>query len=141
LIASDAHRWGTFSRGLRRENAIVKTNEPTMITALRTRLPGLHATWMAAFAGLCLAGTTGCGGFFYALSASDAASKIETAHALGAEKYAPYEYYYAYEHLQKAMEEAASADYGDAMNFAEDAEKYADKAILLSKQAHEGSGR
>ena len=43
--------------------------------------------------------------------------------------------------LWKAMEEASSADYGDAINFASTAEKYADKAILLSKQAHEGSGR
>lgn len=112
-----------------------------MITASRTRPAGLHAWWVVVFAGLCLVGTTGCGGFFYAIDASSAASKIETAHALGAEKYAPYEYYYAYEHLQKAMEEAASADYGDAMTFAEEAEKFADKAITLSKQAHEGSGR
>jgi hypothetical protein len=112
-----------------------------MITAQNKRSGGLPAWWMTALAALCLAGTTGCGGFFYAINASAAASKIETAQALGAEKYAPYEYYYAYEHLQKAMEEAASADYGDAMDFADEAEKYADKAIALSKQAHEGSGR
>ena len=96
---------------------------------------------MAAALGLCLVGTTGCGGFFYAINASSAASKLETAQALGAEKYAPYEYYYAYEHLWKAMEEASSADYGDAIDFASTATKYADKAIVLSKQAHEGSGR
>src|SRR5689334_10381193 len=90
---------------------------------------------------LCLAGTTGCGGFFYAISASSASSKLEQAQALGAEKYAPYEYYYAYEHLWKAMEEASSADYGDAIDYADEAEKAADKAITLSKQAHEGSGR
>ncbi len=96
---------------------------------------------VAAALGLCLVGTTGCGGFFYAINASSAASKIETAQALGAEKYAPYEYYYAYEHLWKAMEEASSADYGDAIDFADEAEKYAEKAIQLSKQAHEGAGR
>jgi len=108
---------------------MVKTNEPR------------RAMVVAAALGLCLVGTTGCGGFFYASNASSAASKLETAQALGAEKYAPYEYYYAYEHLWKAMEEASAADYGDAIDFADAAEKAADKAITLSKQAHEGSGR
>ncbi len=94
-----------------------------------------------AVGGLFLVGGTGCGGFFYAIYVSGAESKLEAAKALGAEKYAPYEYYYAREHLQKAMEEASSADYGDAIDFASDAEKSADKAITLSKQAHEGAGR
>ena len=94
-----------------------------------------------AIAGFALLGGTGCGGFFYAIYVSGAESKLEAARALGAEKYAPYEYYYAYEHLQKAMEEASSADYGDAIDFASDAEKHADKAITLAKQAHEGAGR
>lgn len=88
-----------------------------------------------------LASATGCGGTLYAIKASSAASSLETAQALGAEKYAPYEYYYAHEHLWKAKEEAATADYGDALDFASIAEEYADKAVALSKQAHEGSGR
>ena len=95
---------------------------------------------LGAGAGLCLA-TSGCGNTLYAITANSAASKLETAQALGAEKYAPYEYYYANEHLQKAMEEASSADYGDAIDFADVAEEYAEKAIVLSRQAHEGSGR
>lgn len=85
--------------------------------------------------------TSGCGGTLYAFTANSASSKLETAEALGAEKYAPYEYYYAREHLWKAREEAAAADYGDALDFADVAEEYADKAITLSKQAHEGAGR
>ncbi|HVY46025.1 MAG TPA: DUF4398 domain-containing protein [Minicystis sp.] len=84
---------------------------------------------------------TGCGGTIYAVTAFSAQSKIETAQALGAEKYAPYEYYYAREHLTKAQEEASSADYGDAIDLADEAEKYAEKAITLSKNAHEGAGR
>ncbi len=99
-------------------------------------------SWVVgALAGLCLFGATGCGGFFYAIEATSASSKLETARSLGAEKHAPFEYYYAYEHLQKAMEEAAAADYGDAIHFADTANKYAEKAITLSKQAHEGAGR
>lgn len=96
---------------------------------------------MAAVGGLCLFGTTGCGGFFYAIYANGATSKLEAAQALGAEKYAPYEYYYAQEHLKKAMEEAAAADYGDAIDFADEADTFAEKAVKLSKQAHEGAGR
>jgi hypothetical protein len=96
---------------------------------------------LAVSTALCLVGTTGCGGFFYALDASAAATKLETAKRMGAEQLAPYEYYYAREHLAKAMEEAASADYGDAIDFANTADKYAEKAITLSKSAHEGAGR
>jgi hypothetical protein len=111
----------------------VSTRDPRRSTTSRVVV--------AAAAGLCLVGTSGCGGFFYAIYASGATSKIEAAQALGAEKYAPYEYHYAKEHLKKAMEEASSADYGDAIDLADEAEKHAEKAILLSKQAHEGAGR
>ena len=83
----------------------------------------------------------GCGGTIYAVNASSAEARLEEARALGAEKYAPYEYWYANEHLQKAMEEAANADYGDAIDFADAAEDYANKAIELSKKAHAGAGR
>jgi hypothetical protein len=96
---------------------------------------------LGAVGAVCLVGATGCGNFFYAIYAGGATSKLETAQALGAEKYAPYEYWYAREHLQKAMEEASSADYGDAIDLASEAEKSAEKAIVLSKQAHEGAGR
>jgi len=84
---------------------------------------------------------SGCGGSLYAYKATNASSKLETAKALGAEKYAPYEYYYAEAHLEKASEEAATADYGDAIDFASVAAEYADKAIVLSRDAHEGAGR
>lgn len=88
-----------------------------------------------------LVSATGCGGSIYAITSSSASSKLETAEALGAERYAPYEFWYAKEHLTKAMEEASTADYGDAIKFASTAEEFAEKAIVLSKAAHEGSGR
>ncbi len=84
---------------------------------------------------------TGCGGFLYAINAGGASSKLETAEQLGAEKFAPYEYYFAREHLTKAMEEAAAANYGDALDLVDDADKAAEKAITLSRAAHEGAGR
>jgi len=96
---------------------------------------------LAALGGISLTFAAGCGGSIYAITSSSASSKLETAEALGAERYAPYEFWYAKEHLWKAMEEASTADYGDAIKFASTAEEYADKAIVLAKQAHEGSGR
>jgi len=96
--------------------------------------------------GLCsllglLLSTSGCGGFLYGIYSGGAATKLETAQQLGAEKYAPYEFYFAQAHLTKAMEEAATANYGDAIDLVDDADKAAEKAITLSKQAHEGAGR
>lgn len=95
----------------------------------------------AIFALALLPGVTGCGGVLYSVSVFGAESKLEAAEALGAERYAPYEYWYAREHLQKAKEEAALADYGDAIDFADTAQEFAEKASTLAKQAHEGAGR
>lgn len=94
-----------------------------------------------AFALLVLPSVTGCGGIYYAVNASGAASRVEEAKALGAEQLAPYEYYYAKSHLERAQFEASEASYSDAANFAETAEEYADKAIELSKSARKASGR
>ncbi len=97
-----------------------------------------RSAWALVVIGLV---TTGCGNTIYAIQANSAASKLEEAKALGAEEYAPYEYYYARAHLAKAQTEAAEADYSDASNLAETAEEYADKAITLTRDAHQGGGR
>jgi hypothetical protein len=86
-------------------------------------------------------GTEGCGNAIYAIQVNAASEKVEEAHELGAEQYAPYEYYYAKEHLEKAQTEAAEADYSDAVDLAEASEDSADKAIRLSREAHRGAGR
>jgi len=83
----------------------------------------------------------GCGNTLYAVQANSASSKLEEARELGAEQYAPYEYFYAKEHLQKAQTEAAEADYSDAVDLAEASEQYAEKAIRLTREAHRGAGR
>ena len=88
-----------------------------------------------------LALATGCGNTIYAIQANSASNALEEARELGAEKLAPYEYYYSKEHLEKAQEEAAEADYSDAINFAEESEEYANKAIKLTKEAQRGAGR
>lgn len=71
----------------------------------------------------------GCGGVYYAVSANAASSRIEQARQMGAETQAPYEYYFAREHLRQAQVEAAEASYSDAASYAETAELYAQKAI------------
>jgi len=79
---------------------------------------------------------TGCGGLYYAVEIQSAQARVEQARAMGAEQQAPYEYYYAKEHLRQAQVEAAEASYGDAASYAETAEVYAQKAIdaITTKQ-------
>jgi Domain of unknown function (DUF4398) len=84
---------------------------------------------------LCALVGVGCGGVHYAIAVNSAASRVEEARAVGAEQLAPYEYYYAREHLEQAQVEAAEASYSDAANLAETAEEYARKAIELAQSA------
>jgi len=81
----------------------------------------------------------GCGNTLYSIQASSAAGKLEEARELGAEQSAPYEYFYAKEHLQKAQSEAAEADYGDAVDLAQTSEEYAKKAIRVAREARSGA--
>jgi hypothetical protein len=87
---------------------------------------------VASFALPCL---SGCGGVYYGINAASASSRLEQAKEAGAEKYAPYEYYYAKAHLQQAQIEAAEASYGDAAAYADTAEEYAQKAIEIAQAA------
>ena len=47
----------------------------------------------------------------------------------------------AKEHLDKARTEAAEADYGDAIDLSEEAEKYAEKALVRLRTARSGAVR
>ena len=98
-----------------------------------------RAQWaLVAFGALVL---SACGNTVYAIQANSASNALAEARELGAEKLAPYEYYYAKEHMEKAQLEAAEADYSDAINMAEEAEEFANKAIRLSREAQRGAGR
>jgi hypothetical protein len=77
----------------------------------------------------------GCGGIQYSVVVSAAASRVEEARVLGADQLAPYEYYYAREHLEQAEVEAAEASYSDAVEFAREAEEHAAAAIALAQKA------
>jgi hypothetical protein len=93
-------------------------------------------------AAVCLAGVLqGCGGVYYAVSVNAAQARLEQAREMGAESSAPYEYYYAREHLREAQVHATEASYGDAAAFAETAETYAQKAIDLIQTAKRGEAQ
>jgi hypothetical protein len=77
----------------------------------------------------------GCGGVQYTINVGAASARVEEARAMGADQLAPYEYYYAKEHLEQAQIEASEASYSDASNLAQEAEEYANKAIQLAENA------
>lgn len=109
--------------------------------ALRRVIAALHRGIGVTTLGLGCLLMAGCGSTLYAVQANAASSKLEEARELGAERYAPYEYWFAREHIEKAESEASEADYGDAAHLAAVAEDYADKAIKLARDAHRGAGR
>ncbi len=75
----------------------------------------------------------GCGHAACMLELRHAARLLDNAHALHADESAPYEYYYALAHYEKAHSEAAEADYGDALELAGTSTEYAARAVELSR--------
>jgi len=61
-----------------------------------------------------------------------AAGAVSAAKLAQADRYAPYEYTAAEEYLHKAREEAAYAEYEDAIDFGHKAEELADKARAIA---------
>ncbi|MBX3187668.1 MAG: DUF4398 domain-containing protein [Labilithrix sp.] len=84
---------------------------------------------------------SGCGGIYYTVSMNAAQARLEQARQMGAEQQAPFEYYYAKEHLRQAQVEASEASYSDAAAYADTAELYAQKAIDVLQQAKKGDDK
>jgi hypothetical protein len=103
-----------------------------------TDSPGARRWRRSGWALLVAVVLPGCGNALYAVQASSAEQRFEEARELGAQESAPYEFYMAREHLEKAKLEAAEADYGDAARLSEAAEGFAEKAIELTRRAHGG---
>ena len=89
----------------------------------------LVSVLLALFVIAALPAVSGCGGVYYTVTVTAAQTRLEQARQMGAESQAPFEYYFAREHLHQAQVEAAEASYGDAASYAETAELYAQKAI------------
>ena len=97
-----------------------------------------HASPRLALCAWALA-VTGCGHAVFAMEVRSASMRVAEAREVGAQELAPYEYYYAEAHLEKAKQEAAEADFGDAIDLASTSEEYAQKAIELSQSARQGA--
>jgi hypothetical protein len=81
-----------------------------------------------------LLGSAGCGNAIYVSRITQASDEVARAEQLGAASLAPYEYYFALEHLRKARTEAMEADYGDAVKLAETAYDYASRAVQVAQR-------
>ena len=77
----------------------------------------------------------------YTIHILPAALAVEQAREADAAEHAPYEFYYAREHLRKAREEAAEASYQDAGRFARVAEEFGVKARDLARRRMREMGR
>ncbi len=77
----------------------------------------------------------------YTINVMPAARAVEQADEAGASEHAPYEYYYAEAHLDKAREEAAEASYQDAARYADIAEEHGVKARDLARRRLREMGR
>lgn len=89
--------------------------------------------------GLASALLPGCGGALCSTKVFQATRQLAEAEALGAEEFAPYQYTVAREHLLKAREEAAEADYGDAAHLADESRRASEEAIQLTRAARSQS--
>lgn len=114
----------------------------TMAARTHAHLPrSIRASLRCLFAGLLALSSTGCVGTIYSVNALSASANLEEAKTLGAQELAQFEYYYARAMLEKAQEEAAEANYGDAIEFAGIADEFAEKAVEHARSARREGGR
>jgi hypothetical protein len=82
-----------------------------------------------------------CGPVEYTAVILDASQALAEAREADARTHAPYEYFYAKEHIHKAREEAGYADYQAAIELGRTAEQYATKARDIARSRRRELGR
>jgi hypothetical protein len=82
-----------------------------------------------------------CGPVEYTAVILDASEAVAEAREADAHMHAPYEYYYAKEHIRKAREEAGYADYQVAIELGRTAEQFAVKARDIARSRRRELGR
>lgn len=95
-----------------------------MSSALRAGLVGFAVALSLA----------GCGPGLYLSAVRPATRALERAREAGAEERAPYDYYFAQAHLDKAREEASESAFQDAADHARVAREYAERAEALCSE-------
>jgi hypothetical protein len=101
----------------------------------------IHRTALAVGVATALSVLAACGPTLYTFNSIPASQVVEQAREADANEHAPYEYYYARAYLDKANEEAAEANYQDAIRFAERANEFGTKALELSRRRMREAGR
>jgi hypothetical protein len=89
---------------------------------------------------LCGLFVSGCGNTLYLVKVNEAEEDLHEAQEIGAEQYAPYEYYSAEARLKEAKKQAAQAEYGNASQLSNEASTYAEAAIRKSKKVRDARG-
>ncbi len=97
--------------------------------------------WSAWVFVLVLATVAGCGPVYYSVNVAGASQAVEEARQAGAERTAPYEYFYAEAHLRQAREFAGEAEYQTASDMASVAETYGNRARDIARRRQRESGR
>ena len=82
-----------------------------------------------------------CGPTLYTFNSIPASQAVGQAREANAAEHAPYEFFYAQSYLAKAEEEAAEANYQDAIRFAEQANEFGTKARDLARRRMREQGR
>jgi hypothetical protein len=83
----------------------------------------------------------GCGPIGYTINILEAHQAVEEARQANAADLAPYEYYYALEHLNASREEANEAEYQHSIDLANTAKQYGERARDLARRRARESGR
>lgn len=96
----------------------------------------------SGFALFLLAATaSACGPVLYSVNALEATQIVEEARQAGAPSAAPYEYYFAQAHLDKAREEAGEANYQAAHEYSRIAAEFGTRARDIARRRGRESGR
>lgn len=79
--------------------------------------------------------SSSCGSSLHLIKEQRAQRAFQEARELGAEEYAPYEFYAAQTRISEAKRQAAAAEYGTAAQLSQEASVFAEQAIAISKNA------
>lgn len=86
-------------------------------------------------------GLVACGPTLYTVNIIGGGSAVEQARQANAAEHAPYEYFFSQAYADKAREEAAEANYQDAIRFAERAAEFGSKARDMARRRMREQGR
>lgn len=125
----------------RSQDPLSSSESPCSSKSATGRRATKSAMWRHPLVLLSWAVFAGCGPTLYAVHVMPAARAVQQAEEAGAAEHAPYEFYYAREHLEHARDEEGEASHQDAIRSAKIAEEYGIKARDLARRRMREAGR